>query len=441
MQPNPKLVQPTSRREFIKASSTATLGGIFAANLAISQSSLGANADTLRVGLVGCGGRGTGAASQAIKADGNVHLTAMGDAFSDQLHRSLSVLQKQHPDKVKVTPDRCFVGMDAFQRVIDSGVDVVVLATPPGFRPAHFKAAVEAGKHIFCEKPMATDAPGVRSVIASVAEAKRKKLAVVAGFCWRYDFARRAFYEQIHKGTLGDIRALYSTYYTGPVKPMPPASERPAGMTDLQWQLRNWYNFVWLCGDGLVEQAVHSVDKIAWTMKDVPPLKAVAVGGRQIPNNEGNIYDHFEVNYEYANGVRAFMGCRQQAGCYNQNADYVMGTKGIGTIGVRPPKVPGTVEITGESTWHYSGPLNDMYQTEHDELFASIRSGKPLNDGDRMCSSTLMAIMGRMAAYTGLEISWEQALNSEESLVPDRLDWNMRLPIAPMAMPGRTRFI
>lgn len=432
---HPKAPQQTSRRDFLKTSSAATVGGIVAANLSFPSRTIAATSDALRVGLIGCGGRGTGAASQALTADKGAVLTAMADTFSDQLHQSLSILKKQHPKNVDVPPERCFVGIEAFQKVIDSGVDVVLLATPPGFRPEHFKAAVAAGKHVFCEKPMATDASGVRSVMESVAEAKRKKLAVVAGFCWRYDNARREFFKRVHGGELGELRAIYSTYYTGPVKPMPPADQRPAGMGDVEWQLRNWYNFVWLCGDGLVEQAVHSVDKMAWAMRDVPPLKAVAVGGRQIPNNEGNIYDHFEVNYEYADGVRGFLGCRQQTGCYNQNADYILGSTAQGLIGVRQ----GRVEIDGK--WRYTGPTNNMYQTEHDELFASIRAGDPINDGDRMCTSTLMAIMGRMAAYTGQEITWEMALNSQESLVPSPLTFDMALPIRPMAMPGRTRFI
>lgn len=426
----------TSRRKFLTQSSTAALGGIVAAHLPFSKTTHAANADTLKVGLVGCGGRGTGAASQALNADKNVILTAMGDAFSDKLDRSLTSLQRGAPDRVKVDPDNRFVGLDAYQKVLNSGVDLVILATPPGFRPQHFKAAVDAGKNVFCEKPMATDIPGIRSVMESVAEAKKKDLAVVAGFCWRYHFARRAIYDQIHNGAIGDIRAIYATYYTGPVKPMPPPDKRPQGSTDLEWQLRNWYNFVWLCGDSLVEQAVHSVDKIAWAMKDVPPLKAVAVGGRQIPNNEGNIYDHFEVNYEYANDARAFMGCRQQSGCYNQNADYILGTKGTGHIGVSRRR---EVEIIGDNAWHYEGANKNMYQVEHDELFASIRAGKPINDGDRMCTSTLMAIMGRIAAYTGQEITWDQAMNTQEQLVPEQIEWDMKLPIRPTALPGRTR--
>src|SRR5947209_8290707 len=278
----------TTRREFLKTS--ALVGTVLAAPAILPSRGLAAEkTGTIRVGLVGCGGRGSGAASQAMNADPNVELTAMGDAFEDQLQKSLQSLQKEHPDKVKVTPEKSFVGLDAYQKVIDSGVDVVLLATPPGFRPVHLKAAVDAGKHVFCEKPMSTDAPGVRSVFESAKAAKEKNLSLVAGFCWRRDVPRREFYKRILDGAIGEIRAVYATYYSGPVKPMPPTSERPAGMPDLEWQLRHWYNFVWLCGDGFLEQACHSVDKVAWAMKDQPPVSAVAVGGRQTPNNEGNI--------------------------------------------------------------------------------------------------------------------------------------------------------
>ncbi|MCX6921812.1 MAG: Gfo/Idh/MocA family oxidoreductase, partial [Verrucomicrobia bacterium] len=214
----------TSRREFLKAS--VLVGSALAAPAVLPGELLAKeNTDTLRVGLIGCGGRGSGAASQALNADKNVVLTAMGDAFEDQLQRSLQSLQKQHAEKVKVTPEKCFVGLDAYQKVIDSGVDVVLLATPPGFRPVHLKAAVDAGKHVFCEKPMATDAPGVRTVLEAVKAAKHKDLALVAGFCWRYEMGRREFYQRVHAGAIGDLRAIYATYYTGPVKPMPPAKD------------------------------------------------------------------------------------------------------------------------------------------------------------------------------------------------------------------------
>jgi predicted dehydrogenase len=282
---------------------------------------------------------------------------------------------------------------------------------------------------------MATDVPGLRSVIESAKTAKEKKLALMAGFCWRYDTPRREFYKRVHDGAIGDIRAIYATYYAGHVKPMPPASERPASMGDLEWQLRNWYNFVWLSGDGYLEQACHSVDKVAWALKDQPPIKAVAVGGRQTPNNQGNIFDHTFVVYEFADDVRAFLGQRQIGNTYTDNSDYLMGTEGIGKSGWQAP------HIKGKQNWRYrdQGPKVDMYQIEHNELFASIRSGQPINDGTWMAQSTLMGLMGRIAAYTGQEITWEDAMNSKDKIVPDNFDWKMKLDIAPMAMPGVTK--
>ncbi len=428
----------TSRREFLKTSTAAAVGGAIAAPLVLGPRSAAAAAgDQLRVGLIGCGGRGTGAANQALKADKNAILTAVGDVFENQCQGSLNSLKgsAEIKDRVRVTPEKIFTGLDAYQKVIDSGVDVVLLASPPGFRPHHLKAAVAAGKHIFCEKPMATDAPGVRSVLESVEEARKKKISLVAGFCWRYEFGRREFYKRVHDGLMGPVRAVYATYLTGPVKPMPPASSRPAGVTDIEWQLRNWYNFTWLSGDGLVEQACHSIDKIAWAMNGVLPEKAVGNGGRMIPNNEGNIYDHIDVFYEFPDGVRGFMAQRQISNCYSDNSDYLLGATGTGTI-----KGWSAPIIRGKENWRYAGAKNDMYQTEHDEFFASIRKGEPMNDGVWMAHSTLMAIMGRMAAYSGQEVTWEQALNSQEKLVPDNPTWDMQLPITPIALPGKKKF-
>jgi myo-inositol 2-dehydrogenase / D-chiro-inositol 1-dehydrogenase len=428
-----------NRREFLKSSSTVLATATIASPFILSREArAAANSDTLKFGLVGCGGRGSGAASQALHADPNVHLTAVGDLFPDQIKRSLDVLKtdKETGTRVQVDAEHQFTGLDAFQQVINSGVDVVLLATPPGFRPQHLRAAIEAGKHVFCEKPMATDAPGVRSVMESVRLSKQKNLAIVAGFCWRYDYARREFFKRVHDGAMGDVRSMHATYLTGPVKPMPAPDRRPAGMGDVEWQCRNWYNFVWICGDGLVEQACHSVDKIAWAFKDVPPLKCVGNGGRQTPNHEGNIYDHIDVFYEWEDGARATMAQRQIPNCYSDNSDYLLGTLGNGTIkGYAPPT------ITGQNRWRYTGEKPDMYQVEHNELFASIRSGKHINDGDWMAKSTLMAIMGRMAAYTGQEVTWEQALNSKWSIVPENLTWDQKLPIDPIAIPGRTKLV
>jgi len=427
----------TSRRTFLKTSTAAAVGSALGPLILGTKSSAASPGDTIRVGLIGCGGRGSGAAKQALNADKNVVLTSMGDAFTDRLNSSLKAL-KTDPEvgeKVNVKPDNCFVGLDACQKVLESGVDLVILATPPGFRPAHLKMAIEADKHVFCEKPMSTDAPGVRSVLKTVAEAKRRKRALVAGFCWRYNLAERAGFEQIHNGAIGDIRAIYGTYNTGSLWSKP----RQAGWSDLEWQIRNWLYFTWLSGDHLVEQAVHTVDKMAWAMKDEPPLKAIAHGGRQVRTaaEYGHIYDHFEVVYEYPNDVHGFIFCRQQANCANDNSDTIMGTKGVARIlGFR--SVP---FVKGEMNWKYAGPRPDMYQVEHNELFASIRKGEPINDGVRMARSTMLAIMGRMAAYTGKEITWEEALNSQENLQPPKIAWDASIPVPPVATPGKTKFI
>ena len=243
-------------------------------------------------------------------------------------------------------------------------------------------------------------------------------------------------FEQMEKGAIGKIIAYYATYYTSPVKPMPAASTRPAGMSDVEWQIRNWYNFVWLCGDSIVEQAIHSVDKIAWAMHDEPPVSCVGVGGRTIPAEGGNIYDHFEVNYLYANGTRAFLANRQIPGCYNENSDYVLGSEGTCTIGRGP--IP---RIEGKTNWAFSGQQYNMYQKEHDMLFAAIRKNQPINNGKRMATSTLLGIMGRMAAYTGQQVTWDQAMNSQDKLVPDTIDWNGKLEVRPRAEPGVTKLI
>jgi predicted dehydrogenase len=415
------------RRAFLK---TALSAG-FPALLPAMQAS-----QSLKVGLVGCGGRGTGAAAQALKADDYSELTAVADIDIERAQASLDRLRSAAGQKVKVEPSHVFIGLDGYQKVIDSGVDVVLLATPPGFRPPHLRAAIEAGKHVFCEKPVAVDAPGVRSVLETAKLAREKKLSVVSGFCWRYSNYIRETFAQISAGAIGKLLAYYATYYTNPVKPMPPASSRPAGLSDVEWMIRNWYNFTWLSGDGLVEQAVHSVDKIAWAMGDKPPVSCVAVGGRQVPAEGGNIFDHFEINYLYPDNVRAFLACRQIDGCYNENADYIIGSKGTCTIGRGP-----TPRIAGENTWTFTGQRNDMYQAEHDALFASIRRGNPIHDAEWMATSTMLAIMGRMAAYTGQQITWEMALNSSDRLHPEKLDWNATLETPPLAIPGRTKFL
>lgn len=424
----------TTRREILKAGAAG--GALVIAPALLKGAPAG---QVIKVGLVGCGGRGTGAANQALHADDYSVLTAVADISQERIDACLDTLRRQQGAKadmkVAVDKPKQFTGLNGYEQLIQSGVDVVLLATPPGFRPAHLRAAINANKHVFCEKPVATDAFGVRDVLETVKLAKEKNLNLVAGFCWRYANQIVATFDQIHSGAIGNLVAYYATYYTNPVKPMAPASTRPADMSDIEWQIKNWYNFSWLSGDSIVEQAVHSVDKIAWAMKDQPPVSCVAVGGRQIPAEGGNIFDHFEVNYLYPNGVRAFLGNRQMEGCYNENSDYILGTEGTCTIGRGPAP-----RIAGKTKWTFEGQKYDMYQKEHDELFAAIRKGKAINDGERMATSTLLAMMGRMAAYTGQEITWEQALNSQEKLTPDTIDWKGSFKTPPTPQPGVTKF-
>ena len=356
-----------------------------AANLSIARSAHAAGSDVLRVGLIGCGGRGTGAAAQALSADANVQLTAMGDAFADRLQTSLDNLRKMFSDKVAVPEEHCFVGFDAYRSVIDSGVDVVLLTTPPHFRPAHLQAAVAAGKHVFAEKPIAVDAPGVRSVLASCEEAKKKGLSVVSGLCYRYDIPKRETIQRIHDGALGDIVALNVNYNTGTLWMHP----RKDDWSDMEWQLRNWLYFTWLSGDHITEQHVHSLDKAAWVMHDEPPVKAVGLGGRQVRTSPeyGHIFDHHAVVFDYPSGVKLFSYCRQQAGCSVDVSDYVMGSRGTADL------MKHSINASG-SSWRYRGDAPNMYQVEHNELFASIRSGNPINNGEFMSRSTMMAMLG-----------------------------------------------
>jgi myo-inositol 2-dehydrogenase/D-chiro-inositol 1-dehydrogenase len=424
--------QKIERRDFIKRTGAAA-GALAVGFPGIISGQTVTN--VLKVGLVGCGGRGMGAAADALRADANAELTAIADIDTAIVERATTRLKgsSQFGERVKI--DNAFVGLDAYDKVINSGVDVVLLATPPGFRPQHLTAAVNAGKHIFCEKPCATDSPGVREVMAAQKLAQTKNLSLVSGFCWRYNNMIQEAVQQVKNGGIGRLVAHYSTYYTNPVKPMPPESTRPAGMSDIEWQVRNWYNFTWLSGDSLVEQAVHNADKIMWLVNDQPPISAVAVGGRAVPANGGNIYDHFAVNYLFPNGYRVFLANRQATGCYNATHDYVMGTDGTLILGAGQPRIE---TPDGKVKWQFQGEEYNMYQREHDVLFASIRSGKPKNDDLNLATSTLLAIMGRQAAYTGQEVTWDQALSSQVSLVPKPADWNAKHDVPGLAVPGRT---
>ncbi len=422
-----------TRRNFIKSSSAAALGSTILPSFDLSAANQVMQNKSLKVGLIGCGGRGTGAAVQAVNADPNVELTAMGDVFSDKLESSYLSLQKEIPDKLKVDDAHKFIGFDAYQKVIDSGVDVVLLTTPPCFRPDHLKAAVAAGKHAFCEKPVAVDAPGVRKVIEAAKEAEKKKLSILCGFCFRYDTGNRAIYQRILEGDIGEIKSINTFRFGGELWSYPKQAE----WSDMEYRLRNWLYYDWMSGDFITEQAVHSLDLMAWAMGDRIPIKAIGNGGRQKRTDPvyGNIYDHFAIEYQYQDDIKATHFTRQMAGCQNKNTVDVFGSEGQAFL-----QMGRELKIMGKSPWRFSGEKNNMYQTEHDEFFAAIRSGKPMNDGTWMANSTMLAVLGRMVAYSGKEITWEEAINSEVKLGPDisDYDWDLKLPDSAVAVPGLT---
>lgn len=420
------------RRQFLK--STAAVAGVsFVRDWTIPHVHA-AGSELVRVGLIGCGGRGTGAAAQALRADPQTRLVALADVFEDRLANSLASLQQDEviAGRIDVPESRRHVGFDAYRQLIDGDVDVVLLCEPPHFRPRHLRYAIEAGKHVFAEKPVAVDAPGVQSVLASCELAATKRLSVVSGLCLRYSRGFRETIARLHEQAIGQITTLQANDFRGPIWVRP----RQPDWTDMHWQMRNWYYFTWLSGDFNVEQHVHLLDVCSWVMRDEYPVKAIGSGGRQVRTGEqyGNIYDHHSVIYEYANGTKLFSHCRQQPGCHNEIAAYATGTRGHAQLR------EGRLAIFGESTWRFrEGDQKDnFYQTEHDELFASIRAGQPLNNGDYMAKSTLLAIMGRMATYTGQQVTWEQALNSKEDLTPERYDWGP-IPSPPIAIPGVTK--
>jgi predicted dehydrogenase len=421
-------MKENNRRQFILKSAAAT------AVLSQLPAVHAAGSDTLKIGLIGCGGRGTGAADNALNADPNLKLVAMADTFADRLESSADRLKKLHKDKFAVDDEQRFIGFDAYRRVLACDVDVVILATPPHFRPEHLAAVVAAGKHAFVEKPIAVDAVGARQVLETCREAKRKGLSIVSGLMLRYSPAMKETIRRIHDGDIGKIVTMQANYNIGGLWNHP----RQPGWSDMECQMRNWYYYTWLSGDHIVEQHVHGLDLMAWAMRDQYPVNCFALAGRQARTEPryGHIYDHFAVCYEYAGGERCFSFCRQQNDTDQNTAHLVYGADGIADLRRKT--------MTGGKVWRYSqardGAKDIPYQLEHDALFRSIRQGDPINNGDYMVKSTMMAIMGRLAGYTGKTVSWEQAWNSKEDFRLTKYEFG-DLPIPPVAIPGETKLI
>jgi predicted dehydrogenase len=387
-----------------------------------------AGSDVLKVGLIGCGGRGSGAAVNAVKADDQVKLTAMADLFADRVAGAHTTLKQRIPnEKFDVPEDRCFSGFDAYKKLIATDVDVVILATSPHYRPAHLQAAIDANKHVFCEKPVAVDPVGVRSVLATTELANQKQLNIVSGLCWRYDYGVREVMKRIEDGEIGAISSIHENYLTGELW----HRGREPDWSDMEYQNRNWLYFTWLSGDHICEQFIHSLDKALWLMGDQPPVHAFGLGGRQRRTDAkyGNAYDHFAVCYEWENGVKAFAYTRQMKGCWNNVDDYVTGVKGNAQILA--------FKVNGKRVFRGSKP--SMYDVEHQELFAAIRSGQPINNGRYMSLSTMLAIMGREVCYTGQRLTWKDMMDSNMRLGPAEYDWT-DVETQPIAIPGNRQF-
>lgn len=413
-----------SRRSFVKTSAAA--GAILAAGLPSAVHA--AEDNVLKIGLIGCGGRGTGAAAQALKADKNTRLVAMADMFKDKLDEKLNVLKQQEiAAQVDVKPEMQFVGWDAYKGVIEA-CDVVLLATPPHFRPMHLKAVAEAGKHCFCEKPVATDAPHLREVMETSKIFKEKNKTLVSGLCYRYDTPKIELMKRVHDGALGTIVNLQTHYLTTGLW----SNARRPEWSDMEFQLRNWLYYTWLSGDMIVEQHIHSLDKMLWTMGNEAPIKVMASGGRTCRTAPifGNVYDHFCSIYEWENGVRCFAHARQWDKCASDVSDTIYGTDGVANV------MQNTIK--GKNKWRGKAGGN-MYDLEHEAMFKAIRSNEPINNGDYMCKSTGMAIMGRMSAYTGQPITWDQMINSQENLAPAKYEFGS-IEFPKVAVPGETKF-
>ncbi len=407
------------RRALLQATTAASLTPALLAG----QAGAAGNAE-LRVALVGCGGRGKGAAVQALNTK-NCRLVAVADAFQDRADDAINALKSAHPDSVSVTRESTFVGFDAYQKALDSDVDVVILATPPGFRPWHFEYAVNRGKHVFMEKPVAVDGPGVRRVLAAAQVAKEKNLKVGVGLQRHHSTKYNATIDAIHDGAIGRPVLTRVYWNSGGVWVNP----RQEGWGEMLYQMRNWYYFNWLCGDHIVEQHIHNLDVGNWVM-DAYPVKCAGMGGRQVRtgSQHGEIYDHFAVEYTYDDGAKMMSQCRHQRNTKNTVAEFAHGSEGTSALGA------GRIETYGGDRWRFEGQDSAHYQMEHDVLFDAIRSEIPHNEAENGAYASLTAIMGRMACYSGKEVTWDQALNSKRILAPevDELTWDT----LPKSLPG-----
>jgi predicted dehydrogenase len=428
-----------SRRTFVQGSSAALVAGTFPLAPGGARADGARGSDLLRVALVGCGGRGTGAALQALSTEGPVHLVAMADAFRDRLDSALAEIVAQRPERVDVPESRRFVGFDAFREAIDLDVDVVILTTPPGFRPQHFEYAVQKGRHVFMEKPVAVDAPGVRTVLAAAAQARAKNLKVGVGLQRHHDPQYLETVQRLKEGAIGKV-LFYRCYWNSSGVWTRP---RETGWSEMTYQMRNWYYFNWLCGDHIVEQHIHNLDVCNW-IQGGPPASAQGQGGRAVRTgpDTGEIYDHHMVEFTYPDGTRMLSQCRHIPGCFDSVSEHAHGTLGYADVS------GGKITSQGGWEWRYRGEPADPYQVEHDRLFAAIRADTLHEEAEYGATSTMTAILGRLATYSGRVVKWDEALASNVRLAPERYAWDAAprtLPDEhgnyPVAIPGVTQVL
>ncbi len=410
-----------NRRDFLQGSTAVAAGAALGSSLSIARSAHAAGPDQLKVALIGCGGRGTGAAVNCLNVKDDIKLVAVADAFEDNAQRALGNIKRQHADKVDVPPERVFSGFDAYKQAIDSGVDMVILATPPGFRPIHYSAAIGAGKHVFMEKPCCTDAPGFRMLMEANKQADEKGLKVVVGLQRRHDPRYQETIQRIHDGALGDLMLLRAYWNGGGVW----IRGRKPEQTEMEYQMRNWYYFVWLCGDHICEQHVHNLDIANWARGD-HPVEANGMGGRQVRTQKdtGEIYDHHFIEFTYADGSKMYSQCRHQPRTWNNVSEAAHGTKGTSNCCGR---------IDGENEWRYQGKGVNPYDQEHVDLVQAIRNNEKLNDGWHGATSSFTAVLGRMATYSGTGVKWDEAEGPEQVPYGVDLTFQSEPPVVPDA--------
>jgi len=426
-----------SRRRFIQSTAVAAAA---APALSIAQSAHAAGSDIIKIGMVGCGGRCTGAANDAMTADPGVRLVAMSDLFADRVQGKRDALKKQKPDQVQVPDDHCFVGLDGYQKVIASGVDVVLIACAAKFHPLYVKAAIDAGKHVFVEKPHGIDPYGLKLLSGAIEQAKQKNLGILSGLQSRFHESIRETMKRVHDGQIGEIISIEENFIRGPYGVI----GRPTDLRELEIQYGNQYRFSWLCGDDVTQSLVHNMDRATWALNETPPERCHGLGGRSGPQNLlGDVFDHHSVVYQYKSGVRVYAFCRTTPGCYDESSSIILGSKGIA--------YPVSGRITGQNPWKATTKAESPYVQEHREFLTSIRQGKPLNCGDYMVRSTMVVVMGQLSCYSGKEVTWD-AINKSDFVLgkkPEDCTWDMEPPTKPdangvypvCAVPGFTKNI